>query len=409
MLNVQIVLLLILGKTSPTLVKDQEPKLEDESKFLQLISELTNFMEKQEDSIAKHHNEVVNLLEKQSEMLALLVKSQSYDLNNSTKSKTVSSPQATGSANTKSVPSVTKTTPFDVVSPMPSVVTSSKSRKIIDPDQTKANWSYSGSWSESHPNCRKSNQSPINLETVKVVLKEHEKRPLFSFYDTINRDTAKLVNTGNFVTISLSATSSPLPSLSGGPLNTTSYHFKRAVFHWGANDSYGSEHTIRNITYPMEMQLIHQATVNGKQKRAIAAFLFEISEHENPFLNSIINNLANIQLPGSETPFNNINTDISPDSLDENSEVALEEPIESFSMEQLIQDSVSGPYFSYKGSLTFPPCTKVEQWIVFRVPLDISSGQMKQFRTLQQEGGNKMIDNFRPVQHLGKRSLSFTM
>merc|ERR1719466_497517 len=155
--------------------------------------------------------------------------------------------------------------------------------------EVSPDWSYSGSsgpdsWLTSHPSCGGESQSPINLETVDVVLREHKTPLMFSSYDQVNRDTCKLVNTGNTLTLSLTTTPSPHPTMSGGPFNNTSYHFSQAVFHWGSNDSLGSEHTIRNTAYPMEMQLIQQTSSHGETKLAIASFLFEISQHDNPFL-----------------------------------------------------------------------------------------------------------------------------
>merc|ERR1712096_178592 len=257
------------------------------------------------------------------------------------------------------------------------------------------------------------------------------KTPLmFSSYDQVNRDTCKLVNTGNTLTLSLTTTPSPHPTMSGGPFNTTSYHFSQVIFHWGSNDSLGSEHTIRTNTYPMEVQLIHKTSSQGETKLAIASFLFEISQHDNPFLAPIIDTLGNIQVVGSEVDLTTavsatrslaaaskdteLDAAASKDAeLDaaasKDTELDNTEAMDSFSMEQLMQDSISGPYFAYKGSLTSPPCTQVEQVVVFRIPLDISSTQLEQFRKIQQVDGSSMVDNFRPVQQLGKRVLAFTM
>merc|ERR1719508_482876 len=50
----------------------------------------------------------------------------------------------------------------------------------------------------------------------------------------------------------------------------------------------------------MEMQFIHKTSSQGETKLAIASFLFEISQHDNPFLAPIIDTLGNIQVAGSE-------------------------------------------------------------------------------------------------------------
>merc|ERR1719186_1746498 len=48
------------------------------------------------------------------------------------------------------------------------------------------------------------------------------------------------------------------------------------------------------------MQFIHKTSSQGETKLAIASFLFEISQHDNPFLAPIIDSLGNIQVSGSK-------------------------------------------------------------------------------------------------------------
>merc|ERR1719186_1576383 len=166
----------------------------------------------------------------------------------------------------------------------------------------------------------------------------------------------------------------------------------------------------------MEMQLIHQTSSQGETKLTTASFLFEISQHDNPFLAPIIDTLGNIQVAGSEVDLNIAATATATTALgaaskdtELDSDNTEAKAMDSFSMEQLMQDSISGPYFAYNGSLTSPPCTQVEQVVVFRIPLDISSTQLEHFRQIQQADGSSMVDNFRLVQPLGKRVLAFTM
>lgn len=42
-------------------------------------------------------------------------------------------------------------------------------------------------------------------------------------------------------------------AISGGPLETTPYKLHSFHFHWGSDDSHGSEHTIDNKSYPAEV------------------------------------------------------------------------------------------------------------------------------------------------------------
>lgn len=46
------------------------------------------------------------------------------------------------------------------------------------------------------------------------------------------------------------------PTVTGGPLDET-YQFCNARFRWGSNDEEGSEHTIENVRYAMELQVVH--------------------------------------------------------------------------------------------------------------------------------------------------------
>jgi len=53
-------------------------------------------------------------------------------------------------------------------------------------------------------------------------------------------------------------------------------------------------------------------------------------------------------------------------------------------------------YYAYEGSLTGPPCTEGVYWIVLKQPLELSAGQLAQFRKI-------FATNARPVQPLNGR------
>merc|ERR1712098_772830 len=199
----------------------------------------------------------------------------------------------------------------------------------------------------------------------------------FSFdnYDLLTRNATKLLNTGNYASLIPESNMKLLPTLSGGPFNESKYSLKEAVFHWGSNDSVGSDHTIRSVAYPLEMQLLHENKEKVENASiAVTSFLFEII------------------IAGTKTSLN----------VTKDSSEMLNFPL-------LLEDALSGPFFSYSGSLTFPPCSRVEHYVVFRVPLDISRKQLESFRKLKAIDGSELVNNFRPVQPLGQRYLSFTM
>merc|ERR1719347_2581571 len=270
------------------------------------------------------------------------------------------------------------------------------------------NWSYSApdTWLSTHPKCVRENQSPINLHTVDVAVRDHKVPINYSSYDKVNTDTCKLVNDGNTVNLLFTTSTSSTPILTGGPFNSTKYYFTHATFHWGSDNNIGSEHTIRDTAFPLEMQLVHLTSNEKESDLAVTSFLFEVSQEDNPFLSSLINALSSVKTAGTEAKL-----EVSVDSLTDTKELDenVQKAFDSFSLDLLIQDAISGPYFTYPGSLTYPPCTEVKQYVVFRVPLDISSTQMEKFRLLMNKDGSRMINNFRQVQSIGERILAFTV
>ncbi|KAL3244269.1 hypothetical protein MRX96_018893 [Rhipicephalus microplus] len=65
-------------------------------------------------------------------------------------------------------------------------------------------------------------------------------------------------------------------------------------------------------------------------------------------------------------------------------------------------------FFTYRGSLTVPPCTESVRWTVFNRPAFISETVLQKFRSLKDYTGTKpLADNFRPPQKLnGRRIIS---
>ena len=62
-------------------------------------------------------------------------------------------------------------------------------------------------------------------------------------------------------------------------------------------------------------------------------------------------------------------------------------------------------YSTYDGSLTTPGCFEVVKWINFMTPLEVSSAQLDQFRTLMDGKGKMIHDNFRSPQPLNGRTV----
>lgn len=177
-------------------------------------------------------------------------------------------------------------------------------------------------------------------------------------------------------------------TVAGGSL-PGKFTFLQLHFHWGRNDSVGSEHTINGNSYPSEVHFVHYKTKYGNVSEAIKhedglavlGVFLDINGTDNTKLDSIIDGLANIREPGSEAS------------------------ITPFPLKDLLPTNMND-FYRYKGSLTTPTCNEVVTWTVFSNPIGISSTQMAKFRELLDDEGHKLVDNYRPVQPLNGRQVS---
>ena len=72
-----------------------------------------------------------------------------------------------------------------------------------------------------------------------------------------------------------------------------------------------------------------------------------------------------------------------------------------------LQTGDTTTYSSYSGSLTTPGCMEIVNWINFIKPIKISKKQLEEFRKLKDKGNDELVDNFRPVQPLNGRPVTF--
>lgn len=226
-------------------------------------------------------------------------------------------------------------------------------------------------WDEQFPDCHGRHQSPVDLNkhhTVRgrsVNFNNYEQISKEShFHNNGHTDEDEPVYIGN-------------STMNGGPLEDD-YVLLQLHFHWGHNDSLGSEHTIDGRRFPLEMHLVNK-NKNGKGDLAVAGFLFEISPEDNPHLMDVTDHLRDIREPDSEID------------------------ITHFSIRDLVLTASKGNYFTYEGSLTTPPCSEIVHWIIFETTLPISSSQLQQFRLTEGEDHKPIVDNFRPTQQLNER------
>ncbi|KAJ2951937.1 hypothetical protein O0L34_g4189 [Tuta absoluta] len=183
----------------------------------------------------------------------------------------------------------------------------------------------------------------------------------------------------------------PHPRVRGGPL-TGDYIFSQLHFHWGDNDTFGSEDKINHRSFPMELHMVFfkeeynstKEAVNHPDGLTVLAFFYELDRHFHPAYDDITTALERVTEP--------------------NTTVVMKNP---FSFLNILPYDLRR-YFTYSGSLTTPPCSEVVTWLDFEQPIRLAHDQIKAFRELRSAHG-KIRHNFRPIQPIGDRVVYYNV
>ncbi|CAG5117709.1 unnamed protein product, partial [Candidula unifasciata] len=174
----------------------------------------------------------------------------------------------------------------------------------FDPD---IRWSYRGAtvsteqWPLYYSACKGDNQSPIAIPTRASRFDPKLQKLDFHNYDRVPSGQYKLTNNGHTASLDISSADA---SISGGGLPGT-YLAARLDFHWGSHDNTGSEHTLDNRAYPMELQIVHYKkslanltrAVFEQEGLAVLAVFFEISAKDNPAFDTLVKSLRVVRVP----------------------------------------------------------------------------------------------------------------
>lgn len=260
---------------------------------------------------------------------------------------------------------------------------------------TSQEWSYGGEtgpdhWSDSYPNCGGQNQSPIDIDSQSTTTVQGLDL-IYTNYDQPIDGQFTVTNNGHSVQISIPVGSGI--SIDHGLLPST-YTLAQFHFHWGSDDSVGSEHNLDSKPYPMEIHLVHYnsdmysdfaTAVDKTNGLAVLGIFVEVDDSATfPEIDDLISHFSDIAYEGDTTT-------MSP-----------------FSIRSLLPAS-NEDYFRYRGSLTTPPCYESVTWSVFRSPVKITTEQIKNFRALHSNlsghPDEALVDNARPIQPLNGRSV----
>ncbi|XP_068749936.1 carbonic anhydrase 2-like [Montipora capricornis] len=204
-------------------------------------------------------------------------------------------------------------------------------------------------------------------------------------YDMKMNNNFTATNNGHSIQISLPYAKFYNVSKGGltGTYTTVQFHL-----HWGKDNSKGSEHTVDGRKYAAELHFVSyntkysnlDASLSHADGAAVLGVLIEVGDADNEAFSflEIASNLTNAETYEKIKPF----------KLD---------PI-------LPKDKTK--YFRYQGSLTTPGCNEAVTWTVFKNSVKISERQMGLLRSLKDEHGKAMADNYRPVQELYERTIT---
>ncbi|XP_077510168.1 uncharacterized protein LOC144121096 isoform X1 [Amblyomma americanum] len=268
---------------------------------------------------------------------------------------------------------------------------------LVDRGSCSAKWGYSGEFGpynwpnvDTSPNdnqCGRKHQSPVDLDERYAEFDPALNEITFSGYDR-ELESPSIVNNGH--TVQVSASEDPNRYIEGANLPGR-FQFAQFHFHWGANSSRGSEHTIRGFQYPLELHLVHFNAKYGSASEAmkyqdglaVVAIYFEVSPTPNEDLSGIVDALKNVR-------------------LSDHKGTSLQQPV----VLSRFLPRMTRQYFRYPGSLTTPPCSEAVTFTVMTTTVPISEEQLQQFRLLRtgsDESSSLLVDNFRPTFPLNGR------
>ncbi|XP_071181117.1 carbonic anhydrase 1-like isoform X1 [Mytilus edulis] len=240
-------------------------------------------------------------------------------------------------------------------------------------------------WPREYRTCGGRRQSPIDIQTSQIVVNERLGRFDLSDLNMINNIRLTLKNNGHTVEVDVEGRNN-LAVIGGGLPGP--YLVKQFHFHWGSQDSRGSEHDINGRFFPMEMHVVtysqryrmFEEAKNATGGLAVLSFLFDVGA-DNPAFDEMISHMNEVQ------------------HKDDHVE------IQAFPLGSLFPRSTD-VFYRYNGGLTTPPCYESVIWTIFQEHIRISERQINQFRHLGDRHFVRfrgLSDNYRPTQPLNGR------
>lgn len=145
-------------------------------------------------------------------------------------------------------------------------------------------------WKEDFKRCSGKYQSPINIDEHNVEKRDFPEIEYINF--NVTPESLTMTNNGHTVLVNMKFPKGMEPRMRGGPLaSKADYQFEQFHFHWGENDTVGSEDLINNQAYPAEMHVVmrsldypdFQSALDKDHGIAVLAYFFKVTKSGNSF------------------------------------------------------------------------------------------------------------------------------
>ena len=231
----------------------------------------------------------------------------------------------------------------------------------------QATWSYAGEtgpdrWAEveKHSSCGGMSQSPVNIVKADTDPDRHDEWSLsLDYQDGVMVNQS--INNGHTVQYDFDAGNVAV-------FGDTRYSLVQVHFHAP------SEHTINGMRYPIEMHFVH---LNEDKKEYVVLGVLGYQGRPTESLNFVERYIP--EVVGSQMTL-----------------------AQSVDFSRLFPLGLT-PRFHYRGSLTTPPCTESVNWVLFELPVEIST------QALQKIEAAMPIDNYRDAQSLNGRKVHWVV
>ncbi|XP_055350535.1 carbonic anhydrase 7-like [Paramacrobiotus metropolitanus] len=306
----------------------------------------------------------------------------------------------------------------------PGVIFSSLEHTDIQGDNTNrhSSWGYGiiqsvkellpKEWGKKYVDCDGSHQSPINFDSRYIVNNSLLTEVEFINYAQRPRDSIWTA-TNNGHTVQFTADFDAVPYVTSGGLENGKYYFRQFHYHWGSNDSYGSEHAINGRRFPIELHLVHvrNASDSSPYKVAVVGIFADVVDD-------------NVNRTEEQEKLQEIRSMVEAAQSVRESGSTKQVYVPGFTLLKFLPKKRQ--FFRYYGSLTTPPCTQLIQWTVMANPIKISKTMLKIFRQviahsppelvtnsdhdphwLNRDEEKFLVNNFRPIQSTKGRVINY--